>query len=188
MTAVNWNERVRAVAERHDRQAFTEIFDHFVPRLETYLGKLGLDGALAEEITQEVMLTVWRKAALFDPAKSSLATWLYRIARNRRIDLARRMQAERADSAAQDMAEIADDRAIDEDIDRLQRDGAVRRLIGRLPAEQERLVRMAFYEGFAHAEIAEKTGLPLGTVKSRLRLAFARLRRALNEEGIDESG
>ena len=78
------------VAKRRDRAAFTRLFDHFAPRLNAYMLRLGTDPALAEEIVQDVMSTLWRKADLFDPAKSSLSTWLYRIARNRRIDLARR--------------------------------------------------------------------------------------------------
>ena len=78
---------MEAVARRRDREAFTRLFDHYAPRINSYLMRIGCDGALAEELTQDVMVTLWRKAELFDPAKSSLATWLYRIARNRRIDV-----------------------------------------------------------------------------------------------------
>lgn len=186
-SAEHWATLVEAVARRRDRQAFTEIFDYFTPRLEAYLARLGLDSGAAEEIAQDVMITLWRKAELFDPVKSSLATWLYRIARNRRIDLARRDRTDYVDPQSPQMLEIAADGRIDAELDGQLRDDAVRARIGELPAEQGDLVRLAFYEGLSHSQIAERTGLPLGTVKSRLRLAFTRLRRALEAEGISES-
>jgi RNA polymerase sigma-70 factor (ECF subfamily) len=178
---------VERVATRRDRQAFTEIFDYFTPRLEAYLVRLGLDPGGAEEITQDVMATLWRKAELFDPAKSSLATWLYRIARNRRIDLSRRDRTDYVDPQSPAILEIAEDGRIDAELDGQFRDDAVRMMITDLPAEQRDLVHLAFYEGLSHSQIAERTGVPLGTVKSRLRLAFSRLRRALEAGGISES-
>lgn len=177
---------MRAVAERRDRAAFTEIFDHFTPRLESYLQRLGLDAGAAEEIAQEVMVTLWRKAEMFDPGKSSVATWLYRIARNRRIDLSRRNRMDYVDPQSPAILDIAEERRFETEIDDFQRDDAVRDLIVDLPAEQQALVRLAFYDGLSHAEIAARTKLPLGTVKSRLRLAFTRLRRALEASGISQ--
>jgi len=185
--AEHWAKLVEAVARHRDRQAFTEIFDHFTPRLEAYLARLGLDPGAAEEIAQDVMITLWRKADLFDPAKSSLATWLYRIARNRRIDLSRRDRTDYVDPQSPTILDIAGESRIDAELDGQQRDDAVRALIGALPGEQRDLVQLAFYEGLSHSQIAERTCLPLGTVKSRLRLAFTRLRRALEAEGISES-
>jgi RNA polymerase sigma-70 factor (ECF subfamily) len=185
--ADHWAMLVGQVATRRDRQAFTEIFDHFTPRLEAYLIRLGLDPGGAEEIAQDVMVTLWRKADLFDPSKSSLATWLYRIARNRRIDLSRRDRTDYVDPQSPAIVEIADDGRIDTELDGQFRDDAVRSLITDLPAEQRDLVHLAFYEGLSHSQIAERTGVPLGTVKSRLRLAFSRLRRALEAGGISES-
>lgn len=178
---------MRAVAERRDRAAFTEIFDHYTPRLEAYLHRLGLEGGLAEEIAQDVMVTLWRKAELFDSQKSSLATWLYRIARNRRIDLARRSRTDYIDPQSPAILDIAEERRFETEIDGQQRDDIVRALIVELPVEQRDLVRLAFYEGLSHSQIAERTGVPLGTVKSRLRLAFTRLRRALEAGGIDDA-
>lgn len=178
---------MRAVAERRDRAAFTEIFDHYTPRLEAYLHRLGLDAGLAEEIAQDVMVTLWRKAELFDSQKSSLATWLYRIARNRRIDLARRSRTDYVDPQSPAILDIAEERRFETEIDGQQRDDIVRGLIVELPIEQRDLVRLAFYEGLSHSQIAERTGVPLGTVKSRLRLAFTRLRRALEAGGIDDA-
>ena len=178
---------MRAVAERRDRAAFTEIFDYFTPRLESYLQRLGLDSGSAEEIAQEVMVTLWRKAEMFDAAKSSVATWLYRIARNRRIDLSRRSRTDYLDPQSPAILEIPEERRFETEIDGHQRDDIVRTLIVDLPVEQRDLVRLAFYEGLSHSEIASRTQLPLGTVKSRLRLAFTRLRRALEAGGISES-
>lgn len=185
--ADHWTLLMQAVVAQRDRSAFTEIFDHFTPRLEAYLARLGLDAATAEEITQDVMMTLWRKAELFDPAKSSLATWLYRIARNRRIDFARRARTESIDPHSPAILEIADETRTDSDLDGRQRDDTVRALIDDLPAEQRDLVKLAFYSGMTHHQLAAHAGLPLGTVKSRLRLAFAKLRRGLEAGGIGEA-
>ena len=178
---------VAAVAERRDRDAFARLFDHFAPRLQSYLIRLGSDPAAAEEVTQDVMVTLWRKAGLFDPTKSSLATWLYRIARNRRIDSLRRDRHDYTDDM--EVFDIDVD-AVDPDrmIDMQHREDRVRVAMETLPAEQLQLVRLAFFDGLSHSEIAERTRLPLGTVKSRIRLAFTRLRRSLEADGVVEAG
>ncbi len=172
---------VTAVAERRDREAFARLFDYYAPRLESYLLRLGVNATLAEEITQETMTTLWSKAALFDPERSSLATWLFRIARNRRIDLVRRDRLEFVASGSP-VLDGVDAPDLDRRIDEGHREEAVRAAMDNLPDEQRALVRLAFYEGLSHAEIAQQTGLPLGTVKSRLRLAFVRLRRSLEAD------
>jgi RNA polymerase sigma-70 factor (ECF subfamily) len=174
---------VAAVADRRDRQAFTRLFDHFAPRLNGYLLRLGADANTAEEITQEAMVTLWRKASLFDPHRSSLATWLHRIARNRRIDLIRRRRLELFDVQVPTV-EPADDIDLDSEVDRQQRQEAVRIALDGLPKDQLALLRLAFFEGLSHSEIASRTGLPLGTVKSRIRLGFAHLRRTLEAGGV----
>ena len=179
---------VSAVAERRDQAAFTRLFDYFGPRLNAYLIRLGCDRAAAEEITQDTMVSLWRKADLFDPAKSSLATWLYRIARNRRIDVLRRDRVEFVDP--DDFAlDVADESSVDAErlVDAQSRDDVLRTAMAGLPEEQLALVRLAFFDSLSHSEIAEKTGLPLGTVKSRIRLAFTRLRRALEAGGVVEA-
>ncbi|KQU53387.1 RNA polymerase subunit sigma [Bosea sp. Leaf344] len=178
---------VDAVATRRDREAFAVLFDHFGPRLNGFLLRQGCDSALAEEIVQDTLTTLWRKADLFDPAKSSLSTWLYRIARNRRIDLARRDRSDRIDPE-DPILHPAPQAEPDRLMDAQQREEALRLALGSLPEEQLSLVRLAFFEGLSHAEVAERTGLPLGTVKSRIRLAFSRLRRALEAEGVVEAG
>lgn len=185
-SADHWALLMRAVAERRDQAAFTEIFDHFTPRLEFFLMRLGLDAGLAEEVAQDVMVTLWRKAVLFHPGKSSLPTWLYRIARNRRIDLIRRNRVTFVDPQSPAILGIEDEHRFEVEIEGRQRDDLVRTLIITLPDDQRSLVQLAFYEGLSHSQIAERTRLPLGTVKSRLRLAFSRLRRMLEAEGISE--
>jgi RNA polymerase sigma factor (sigma-70 family) len=182
-----WAALVLAVAEHRDREAFTRLFDHFVPRIEAYLSRLGADPATAEEISQDVLLTLWRKAQLFDPSKSSVTTWLYRIARNRRIDTARRDRMDYVDPMSTDFEDVADDASLDMAMDMQQREEVLRAAIKELPEEQLSLVRLAFFDSLSHSTIAEKTGLPLGTVKSRIRLAFARLRRTLESQGVVEA-
>ncbi len=176
-------DMVVAVATHRDRVAFAHLFDFFAPRIHAYLLGLRLDPLVADELTQDVMATLWQKASLFDPAKSSVATWLFRIARNRRIDLLRR---ERDEAQVDDTTlEIPDPApAPDDSLDVAQRETLIRSALDRLPREQLELVRLAFFDGLTHSEIAERTGVPLGTVKSRLRLAFSRLRRALDDEGV----
>lgn len=173
---------VAAIAERSDKAAFAALFKHFAPKIKGYLIKIGTDRGQAEELTQEVMLTMWRKAATFDRTQASVSTWLFTIARNRRIDAVRRERRPEFDPS--DPLLVPDEPAApDERIDALQREERVARALKTLPQEQADLVREAFYLAKSHSEIAEETKIPLGTVKSRLRLAFARLRRAL--EGDD---
>jgi RNA polymerase sigma factor (sigma-70 family) len=175
-----------AVAQHRDREAFTRLFDHFAPRLNAFLLRLGMEPVAAEEVTQEVMETIWRKAALFDTRKSSVATWIYRIARNRRIDALRRDRG--GLFSDDDMLAIIDlTPSSDDTIDAAQREAHVRGAMTALPPEQLLLVRLAFFEGLTHSVIAERLGVPLGTVKSRLRLAFTRLRRELEQTGIRET-
>ncbi|WP_406854749.1 sigma-70 family RNA polymerase sigma factor [Alsobacter sp. KACC 23698] len=178
---------VSAVAQRQDRQAFARLFDHFAPRLNAYLLRLGAESGQAEELTQEVMVTLWRKAEQFDPAKSSVPTWLYRIARNRRIDMLRRDRVDFMDPLEADL-DIPDDPQTDRMLDLQQREERLRHALVSLPPEQLDLVRLAFYDGLSHSEIAEKVRLPLGTVKSRIRLAFGRLRKRLEADGVVEAG
>jgi len=180
----NW---VAAVAEQRDRAAFAELFDYFAPRLTAYVIRLGTEATAAEELSQEVMVTLWRKAALFDPTKSSVSTWLYRIARNRRIDGLRRDRIDFFDPL-EPAHDVGEDPQTDRLLDLQQREERLRTALAELPPEQLQLVRLAFYEGLSHSEIAERAGLPLGTVKSRIRLAFSRLRRLLEAEGVVEAG
>ncbi len=181
-------ELILAVARDRDRSAFAELFDFYGPRIEGWLIRSGLDRATAEEICQDTMTTLWRKAGLYDPAKAAPATWLYRIARNRRIDLGRRGKVtliEPGDAAF----DVVDENAVDPTltVDARDREDALRAALTQLPPEQLELVRMAFFENLSHSVIAERMGLPLGTVKSRIRLAFGRLRKYLESVGVEDA-
>lgn len=171
-----------AIAASQDREAFAEMFAFYAPRVKAYMLRLGAGAALAEELAQEVMLTVWRKAGLFDRRQASVSTWIFRIARNRRIDAARR--AKHADIDPDDPTLHPEaPPAADDTVSAAQIDARVREALDTLPAEQVDLVRQAFYDGLSHREIAERTGIPLGTVKSRIRLAFGKLRGLLTPDG-----
>lgn len=173
------------VAADRNRAAFVELFDHFAPRIKGYLMKQGADDALAEEIAQDVMVTLWRKAELFDPRKSSASTWLFRIARNRRIDRLRRQKTAELDpdEPALQPTPLPD---VADEMDARLREKRVRAAMTALPNEQREVVRLAFFTGLSHSEIADETGLPLGTVKSRIRLAFGRLRQLIEaDEAVD---
>ncbi len=163
-----------------DRAAFATLFGRYAGKVKGFLARGGAPSAEADEAAQEVMLAIWRKAATFDPAKAGAATWIYAIARNRRVDMARRRRPAPDPDDPQfrpDPAPPADSAAAAADRDRL-----VRAALSALSAEQRDVVRLAFYDGLSHAEAAEALALPLGTVKSRLRLAMARLRGALGDE------
>ncbi len=169
------------VADHQDRAAFAGLFAFFAPRVKAYVLRLGAGSAQAEELAQEVMITVWRKAHLFDRKQASVSTWIFRIARNRRIDVLRRQTDADINpdepSLQPEPFEAADDR-----LTVAEREDQVRAALAALPDEQRDLLRQAFYEGLSHRDIAERSGLPLGTVKSRIRLAFAKMRARLTGE------
>lgn len=174
---------VKAVALRQDRQAFSQLFQHYAPRVKSYLLRQGADDGQAEEVVQETMLAVWRKAGLFDAAKASAGTWIFTIARNLRIDLIRK--ARRPEFAADDPAFVPDaEEAPDASMQAGQRREKVRDALKDLPDEQATVVRLSFFEDKPHGEIAQQLSVPLGTVKSRLRLAMRRIRAVLGEGEI----
>ena len=176
---------VEAVAARGDREAFAQLFGYFAPRLNAYLLRTGCDAGTAEEIAQDTMVTLWRKAHLFDPEKSSLVTWLYRVARNRWIDSRRRERPNLLDSNAPDL-DLCDGTDLFSEVAIQQRHNAMRAALEGLPNEQFMIVHLAFFDGLSHSQISERIDLPLGTVKSRIRLGFARLRRSLEASGVAE--
>ncbi len=170
---------IEQIAQHRDREAFAELFAYYAPRVKGYLMRLGSSDGQAEEVTQESMLAVWNKAHMFDAKKAAVSTWIFTIARNRRVDILRSQKYPELD--ANDPALIGDAPAQpDEEVIEAREGEEVREALQKLPTEQKELVRLAFYNGWSHAKIAEQSNLPLGTVKSRLRLAFSRLRDALD--------
>lgn len=174
-------ELVQRIAQRQDRAAFAELFNVFAPRLKSYMIRLGADDTLAEELGQEVMLTLWRKAEQYDPQQASVSTWIFRIARNRRIDAHRRANKPDLDPNETDLQPAAIEPP-DAAVDRADMEANVRAALHHLPEDQLKLLKAAFYGGLSHSEIATEFDLPLGTVKSRIRLAFNRLRGKLEGE------
>jgi RNA polymerase sigma-70 factor (ECF subfamily) len=179
-TAEHFATLLEAVADKHDRTAFGELYDHFAPRLKGYLRRRGSDAGQAEELVQEVMLTVWRKAGLYDRAQANVSTWIFTIARNRRIDMLRREA--RPDFDPEDPSLKAEEGPpADERLHGRRQARALRRAVDRLPEEQAELMRLAYFEDKSHGIIAEELELPLGTVKSRLRLAMRKLRNMMKD-------
>ncbi|MEO1038936.1 MAG: sigma-70 family RNA polymerase sigma factor [Pseudomonadota bacterium] len=168
---------------RQDRAAFASLFSFYAPRVKAYLLRLKANDAQAEEIAQEVMLTVWRKAHQFDRGQASASTWIFRIARNRRIDAARRAARPTLD-AGDPSLQPPELPAPDEQAHAAGREERVREAMKDLPEEQLALLRLAFFEGLSHRDIADRLGAPLGTVKSRLRLAFDKLRKSLDRDDL----
>lgn len=171
---VDWATLLIAVRDRQDRAAFAALFRHFAPRIKAFLMKSGASAALAEECAQDVMATLWQKAHLFDPTRASVATWVFTIARNRRIDAlrkSRRPEPEDLPWGPEAEPDQSDAMEMQQETDRL---GAA---LAQLPAKQRALIERAYYGDLTHSEIAAETGLPLGTIKSRIRLALERLRR-----------
>jgi RNA polymerase sigma factor (sigma-70 family) len=167
-----------AVARDRDRTAFALLFGRIAPRLKAYLLRSGTVAAQADELVQEVMLLVWRRADAFDPVQSAASTWIFTIARNKRIDTIRRER--RPEFDPDDPALVPDlPPAADRSIETAQESARLRAAILKLPDEQADLLRLAYFEDQPHTMIAQQRGLPLGTVKSRLRLAMGRLRREL---------
>lgn len=173
-------ELVRRIAQR-DREAFSLLFLTVAPKVKGYLIKQGAPPAAAEELAQEVMLTIWRKAALFDPQKAGAMTWIFVIARNLRIDSLRRERSittygatppDRPDDEAPSPSDATDGR---------QREERIRTAMETLSEDQREVIRRSFFEDEPHSRIAEALGVPLGTVKSRLRLAMSKLRARLED-------
>lgn len=172
---------IEKVAIDRDREAFGRLYAFYAPRVAGYLRRIGAQSELAEDLAQEVMLTVWRRAQQFDPAKAALSTWIYTIARNRRIDAIRRERHPEYDVEDPSL-QGGDAPRGDVHTESEMVKEEIRRAIGTLPREQADLLRIFYFEDKTHSVIADELGLPLGTVKSRLRLAVAKLRGLL--EGV----
>jgi RNA polymerase sigma-70 factor (ECF subfamily) len=174
------NALIQSIAQSSDRQAFVKLFDHFAPRVKALLMRQGTPADLAEELAQETLLMVWRKAALFDPQRAGASTWIAAIARNLRIDAARREKRSRLPDVF-DILQGEEPEQPDQVFDGSERDSRVRAALTSLSPDQLRVVQLAFMEGLSHQDVAKRLSIPLGTVKSRLRLAMARMRGSLED-------
>ena len=167
-----------AVRDNRDKSAFADLFDHFAPRLKGFVMRSGAPAGQAEDIVQEVMLTVWRKATQFDPQRAQVSAWIYQIARNRQIDLFRKtsrpMPEEWQDDSETD-PDAGETLGIAQEVDRLKL------ALDQLSPSQRDMIERAYLGELSHQEISTLTGLPLGTIKSRIRLGLERLRHALKD-------
>jgi len=176
---VDWVALLMRIRDHRDEQAFITVFRHFAPRLKSFLIRSGADDALAEECVQEVMTTVWQKAALFDPSRASVATWIFTIARNKRIDVLRRQKR----PEPEDLPWGPEAEPAQEDVLGLQQETEhLSQALAALPEKQRDLIQKAYFGDMTHSDIAESTGLPLGTIKSRIRLALERLRHVMDRK------
>ena len=168
-----------AIRDHRDKRAFGQLFDHFAPRLKGFVIRSGAPAAQAEDIVQDVMMSVWRKAHLFDPERAQVSSWIYQIARNRQIDIVRKegrpmpeaLKAEK-DETEPDAGQVL---ALEQETD------VLREALSRLNPDQRDMIEKAYLGELSHSDIAEATGLPLGTIKSRIRLGLDRLRHELKD-------
>ena len=175
------NRLLLDVANSRSRAAFAELFAHFAPRVKGFIMRSGMSEEMAEEIMQETMVTVWTKAAQFDAARAGASTWIFTIARNKRIDVLRRVS--RPEPDPEDPMFQPDPPQSGEEFTQSREDQVrVRAALEQLPPEQVEIVRLSFFDSLTHSEIAERLSLPLGTVKSRRRLSFRKIRTALGDE------
>jgi len=175
---------ISRIASFKDKTAFSELFKLVGPRIKGYLMKLGSSDVAAEDLLQEVMLTVWRKSETFDRSKAAVSTWLFTIARNKRIDMLRkeiRPQLDPLDPMLSPNQEAAADDIYGSNQEAMK----ISKAIEQLPTDQAVLIKMTYYEDKSHSIIADELKMPLGTVKSRIRLASTRLRKLLEGKIYD---
>jgi RNA polymerase sigma-70 factor (ECF subfamily) len=171
-----WAELIKKVETLKDTSAFEELFNHFAPRVKAFLMKSGADPQMAEECSQEVMATVWRKAHLFDPARASVSTWIFTIARNKKIDAIRKLNRPEPEQLYPEQDYEPDQEEV---VELQQETERLATALGELPEKKRVLIEKAYLGELSHSEIAEITGLPLGTIKSRIRLALEKLRHSM---------
>lgn len=172
---------ITAIAESRSKEAFAELFRNFAPRLKAYGMRAGADAQTAEEVAQEAMIAVWRKAASFDPKKASVSTWIFTIVRNKRIDMLRREA--RPDLKEEDFLHLEKDPVgADDVVESAETHTIIKSCMKTLPAEQAQVIQMAYFEDKSHRAISDELALPLGTVKSRIRLALARIKDSMAEQ------
>lgn len=171
---------LQQVAHSRDKQAFAKLFEDYAPRIKAYMIRQGADPATAEELAQETLMTVWRKAALYSPSKGSATTWIFTIARNLRIDRLRRevpwqvLPEGHGEKASEDTPP-------DEMLAESERRERIHEVLATLPADQHQVVVLSFIDGLSHSEISERLDVPLGTVKSRMRLAYQKIRESVED-------
>ena len=176
----NPNSLIQRIGENRDKVAFALLFKQFGPKLKSLMLRLGTNTSTAEELVQETMLSVWRKSHTFDSSKASASTWMFTIARNLRIDRFRSESRPEFDPSDPSLIPEPELQA-DEQLELKNRQNYVRKCLDELPNDQREVVKMSFMQGLSHQEISDKLDIPLGTVKSRLRLSFGKLRTTMEK-------
>ena len=170
------------IAESQDIGSFKKIFEYFSPRLKSFLMKSGAEESIAEEIIQETMTIIWTKADYYDPKVASPSTWIYTIARNKKIDILRKSRKAILEDIETAVLPAVEPKT-EENIEHDQKFDLIAQQLDSLPKDQLDLLKMNFFEEKSHGEISELTGIPLGTVKSRIRLALEKIRGKLDKNG-----
>ena len=174
------SDLLRQVAVDRDADAFRQLFEMYAPRVKSYMMRQGAHPNTAEELAQETLLTVWRKAALYSAEKGSVTTWIFTIARNLRIDrLRREFPWQQLPEGHEETP--SNDIPPDEAVSEAERRDRVQSALAALPEEQRNIVALSYIDGLSHSEIAERLEVPLGTVKSRMRLAYQKIREAIED-------
>tara|TARA_Y100001970_G_scaffold281470_1_gene392324 strand:- start:606 stop:1208 length:603 start_codon:yes stop_codon:yes gene_type:complete len=178
---VDWNECLRKIGERKDRSAFSQLFSHFSPYLKSFLMKAGgVNSEIAEELVQETMIKVWRKAPSYSQNQASASTWIYTIARNTRIDWLRKQNRQRPESLnAEDIYDIGGQASLESNLVQLRNEKIISKELGKISSEQKEALSLMYYKNMSGQEVADELGLPLGTVKSRIRLALKKMKVGL---------
>jgi RNA polymerase sigma-70 factor, ECF subfamily len=171
---------IQRIANNLDREAFASLFDAFAPRVKSFMIRKGASPDLAEDLVQETMINVWTKAGMYDPAKGTVLTWVFTVARNLRIDRIRR-ESSRPLAELGDYDAPSDAPGSEEILARKDEARCVARALTRIPPEQREILMLSFVDDVPQREIARRLNLPLGTVKSRMRLAYNHLRKTLEQ-------
>lgn len=166
-----------AVRDHRDRAAFAALFAYFAPRIRRYLARQFPGTIELDDITQEVMILVWRRTATFDAGRSAASTWIFTVARNYRIDLLRRRNKSLVPVDA--LPDLLVDPSPEAQVSMVERERLMRSALVKLPDHLRRLLNLMYFEGLHHREIAAATGLPIGTVKSRISSAYRALQKSL---------
>ncbi|MFQ3229977.1 sigma-70 family RNA polymerase sigma factor [Reinekea sp.] len=175
-------QMLEKVAESQDRSAFEALFKHFGPLIKSFAvsSNLHFQGDhLPEELVQDVMMTIWRKAPLYDAKKAAPSTWIFTIARNQRINILRKLNKYRSDLNADDVWELESEEDLFSDVRVSRIQQQVNEQLYTLPVDQKQIISKVFLEDKSHQQVADELGLPLGTVKSRVRLAMQKLKLTL---------
>jgi RNA polymerase sigma-70 factor (ECF subfamily) len=170
-------EALVAVSVSRDKKAFAKLFDYFAPKIKRFgIKQLGSE-ALAMELVQDTMTSVWKKAHLYHPSKGAATTWVYTVMRNASFDTLRKMKSNKEESISDELWPMIQEpgSAFGESFDHLE-DKRIKRFIDTLPQAQKEILWGVYFQDLSQEQLAEQLNIPLGTVKSRLRLALQKLR------------